>query len=307
MQKISAVIIAKNEESKIEETLKSVSFADEIIVIDDESTDKTVTIAKKYTDKIYSHKSKGYVEAVRNFALSKATGDWILLLDADETVPKSLAEKLQEIIKDDTVEYCKIPRKNIIFGKWIQYSKGWWPDYQLRFFRKGKVVWPEKIHAQPEVTGKGIILPPSEDYALRHINYESISQFMEKLERYTTQEALEKGENKNLENAFKMPTKEFVSRFFAQEGYKDGMHGLMLSLLEALSQEVLFAKQWEKTGFSDVEQASFLKKNYEAMQKSALEIEYWYLTTLINEATNPLVKAKLQLNRKKVTRKLAHK
>ena len=179
--KISVVLTVLNEEEKIKACLESVTWADEIVVVDDGSTDTTVAIAKQYTDKVFHHVSKGFVEPARNFAISKATGDWILILDADEQVSSSLAEKLRSITIESHVNGVRLPRKNIIFNKWMKHT-GWWPDYNIRFFKKGSVIWSDKIHSQPELRGLIVDLGPQESYALIHYNYESVSQFLKKLD-----------------------------------------------------------------------------------------------------------------------------
>src|SRR5690606_14218835 len=126
-------------------TLKSVRFADEVVIVDMQSTDATLAIAQEVTDRIISVKDVGYVEPARNTALSKATGDWILLVDADEEVPETLRDYLFERMEQpDSAEAYYLPRKNIVFGTWYHYA-GWWPDYQLRFFKRGTVTWPTKI------------------------------------------------------------------------------------------------------------------------------------------------------------------
>src|SRR5260370_19769528 len=151
MNNISAVITAINAEDKLAACLSSVKWVDEIVVVDDGSTDDTVKVAKQFTKKIYYHKSKGYVEPARNFSINKATNDWILVLDADEQIPQKLADTLLNLVKEnnESVSAVAIPRKNIIFDKWIEHSTGWWPDYQIRFFRKGKVTWSDVIHSKP--------------------------------------------------------------------------------------------------------------------------------------------------------------
>jgi glycosyltransferase involved in cell wall biosynthesis len=146
---LSVVITAWNEEKNLPRVVQSVaSFADEVIVVDTQSTDKTVEIAKSLKCKVFHHQNTSVVEPVRNFSISKAKGDWILLLDADEEVSSSLASQLLEIVKSDSADYVRIPRKNIIFGQWIKTSH-WWPDYVYRFFKKGHVEWDEKIHSIP--------------------------------------------------------------------------------------------------------------------------------------------------------------
>ncbi|MBI4157482.1 glycosyltransferase family 2 protein, partial [Candidatus Woesebacteria bacterium] len=129
MPKVSVVINTLNEEENLPTAIASVrDFADEMIVVDMESSDGTVSLAKKLGAKVYSHQKVGYVEPARNFALSKAKGDWIFILDADEVLPKTLQKKLLAIIQTSKNDYFRIPRKNFIFGKWIKHSR-WWPDY----------------------------------------------------------------------------------------------------------------------------------------------------------------------------------
>ncbi len=133
--KISVVVCTYNDEDKIARCLDSVSFADEIVVVDDGSRDKTIELASKYTKNIFKHKSVGYVEPVRNFAISKATGDWILVVDSDEVIGEKLAKEIREFSKETEFSFVEVPRKNIIFGKWMKASM-WWPDYNIRFFKK---------------------------------------------------------------------------------------------------------------------------------------------------------------------------
>ena len=145
MTKISVVINTLNEEKNLPRALASVKkFADEIVVVDMKSDDKTVEIAKKAGAKVYEYKRVGYVEPARNFAIGKATGKWILIIDADERLPGSLVKKLKEIVKNPSANYYRLPRKNLIFGKWVKHSR-WWPDYNIRFFQKEFVSWSEII------------------------------------------------------------------------------------------------------------------------------------------------------------------
>ena len=134
--KISAVINTWNEGKNLAECLDTLDFVDEIIVVDMASTDDTKKIAKQYTDKVYDHPYVGYVEPARNFAISKATSEWVFVLDPDEEVSDNLKDKLVQIVSNNTeIDFIRIPRKNIIFGKWMKASM-WWPDYNIRFFKK---------------------------------------------------------------------------------------------------------------------------------------------------------------------------
>ncbi len=214
-QKISAVINTLNEEKNIERAIKSLSFVDEILVCDMYSDDKTVEIAKKLGAKIVYHKRTGYVEPARNFAISKVTGDWVLILDADEEITEKLAKELREMANKPLVsDYVRIPRKNIIFGRWMRASK-WWPDYNIRFFKKGNVKWSGKIHIPPDVTGQGLDLPEKEELAILHHHYDDISQFVDRLNRYTTiqaKELVKSGYKFSWQDLIIKPTGEFLGR-----------------------------------------------------------------------------------------------
>jgi (heptosyl)LPS beta-1,4-glucosyltransferase len=299
MTKISVVINTRNEEENLPKALKSIkSFADEIVIVDMESTDSTVDIAKKAKAKVYSHKPTGYVEPARNFAISKATGDWILLLDADEEIPTTLANKLKEIVDRDEADYYRIPRKNIIFGKWMQHSR-WWPDYIIRFFKKGKVEWSEIIHTVPTTTGRGIDLEDKENYAIIHHHYQSIDQFVSRLNNYTSRQVdvvLSSGYKFDWKDLIKKPTNEFLSRYFFGKGYKDGIHGLAAALLQAFSETILYLKIWEREKFK--EQEISLKESIRTMRETQKDVNYWHADSLVKEHGGILnrVKRKFKLH-----------
>jgi len=254
--KVSAVINTYNEERNLDRCLKSVAdFADEIIVVDMHSSDKTVEYAKKYKAKIFYFEQTRYVEPARNFALSKAGGDWIFLIDADEELSKSLAEELKRISEENKVDFVEIPRKNIIFNKWIEHSR-WWPDYLVRFFKKGKVNFSEKIHEPPKTQGLSLRLEASEKYSLIHYNIQSVSQYLERIDRYSdiqSEELIKAGYKFNWQDLISRPSSEFLSRYFPGEGYKDGLHGLVLGLLQAFSELTVYLKVWERQGFEQQE------------------------------------------------------
>lgn len=273
---ISVVINTLNEEKNIAEAIKNVSWTDEIIVCDMHSEDGTVEVAKKMGAKVFSHEKLEYVEPARNYAISKASNDWILVLDADEELPESLKEKLVQISTEmKQIDFVRLPRKNLIFGKWMKASM-WWPDLSIRFFRKGKVEWTDKIHRPPQTQGEGLDLPAEEKWALIHHHYGSVSQFLERMIRYTKIQAKElKKEGYVFEwrDLIKKPLGEFLSRFFANRGFEDGLHGFALSLLQAFSHLILYLRLWEMTSFKedkvDLSELSQLSK------QSGNEINYW--------------------------------
>lgn len=276
MGKISVVINTLNSGEDISKAISSVkSLADEVVVVDMESSDSTLEIAKKLGVKVYLHKKEKYVELVRNFMISKTTGDWILIIDPDEEIPSKLVSKLKEIVKKPEADYFRIPRKNIIFGKWIKHTN-WWPDYNIRFFKKGMVSWNEIIHSVPMTQGKGVDLSDKEEYAIVHNNYKTISQYLEKMLRYTDAQRdslLNGGYVFSWKDLIKKPVGEFLSRFFEGEGYKDGIHGLALSSLQSFSELTLYLKVWEKQGFDEKNlEKSEIKTE---LNKAISDLKWW--------------------------------
>ncbi|MBI5465540.1 glycosyltransferase family 2 protein [Candidatus Gottesmanbacteria bacterium] len=299
MAKLSVVISAFNEEKNIKGCLESVrDLADEIILIDNTSTDKTVEITRKYEAKIYSQPNRLMLNINKNFGFEKASGEWILSLDADERVTPELENEIKSEIRNPKSEINGfwIPRENILFGKWIK-SQMWWPDEQLRLFRKGKGEFPERhVHEYLKVDGQTAHLKNP----LIHLNYTSVSQFLYKLDKiYTENEVenfLKSGRKISWNEALKWPVSDFLKTFFAQKGYKDGLHGLVLSLLQAFYAEVTFAKAWERQGFSEIEidHQEFARE----LRKLIKELNYWLLTTELKESKNPFKKLLLKIKRR---------
>ena len=288
---ISVVINVRNEAENLDKCLKSVkSIADEIIVVDMHSSDNSVEIAKKYNAKIYPYRFLRVVEPARNFALSKATGKWILLLDPDEYLGKTLKKELLAITKRTDVDFVKIPRKNIIFGKWIKHCRCW-PDYLIRFFKKNYITWNKAIHSQPITKGNCLTLLDTEHLAIRHNNYPSISIFVLRALRYSGIQAdeLKSADYKVKTSDFILkPVQEFNSRFFAAEGYKDGLHGLIFCLLQAMSVALVYIRLWEKQGSIDkpLTKESFVSSS----QESAFEYSYWFTKYFHKEYRSNIVK-----------------
>jgi len=295
MAKISAVITVYNEEKNIERCLKSLKFADEIIVVDNDSTDNTPKLSKKYTSKIFTQKNDpSKIDIQKNFGFDNATNEWILSLDADEEVSIELCEEIKKILKAKPSSISQvngfwIPRKNYIFGKWIEYA-GWYPDYQLRLFRKNKGKYTKKhVHENLTLEGESAKL---KEHIIHH-NYNSIQQFLNKTFNYAQNEAynlIEKGYEFDYFDAIKFPLSEFLSRFFARKGYKDGFHGLMLSLFMAFYHFVIFAFIWEKRDFVQYNSEQFLKESENEFKKAGKEIIYWISKEKFENIKNPLRK-----------------
>jgi (heptosyl)LPS beta-1,4-glucosyltransferase len=282
MAKISVVINTLNESRYLSQCLSSVKgFADEIVDVDMGSEDETVAIAKKLGAQVYSHKRLSYVEPARNFALKKATGDWILLLDPDEELQPSLAKELKAIAESDSCNFVRIPRKNIIFGKWMEHSR-WWPDYNIRFFKEGMVDWDNEIHSIPVTKGEGLNIEPKENLAILHHHYETIEQYLTRLNRYTTVQAQNKFDAHykfNWTDFISKPSNEFLSRYFAGEGYKDGLHGLALSFLQSFSELITYLKIWQLEKFT--EHKLQLDEVISEFKKTEKDMHYWQADTLL--------------------------
>lgn len=295
---LSVVITAWNEEKNLPRAVSSVKkFADEIIVVvDKSSTDKTADVAKKLGCKVFSHAHTGIVEPMRNFSISKATGPWILLLDADEEIPADLASAIGQKIKDE-VDYYRLPRKNIIFGQWIKNAH-WWPDYVYRLFKKGSVTWEDTVHSIPFTRGTGRDLPATEETAIIHHHYDSISQYVDRLNRYTDhqlQPLLDSGYNFAWTDLVDKPLSEFLNQYFARRGYSEGVHGLALAGLQAFSELVLYLKLWQHSGFVPTQVSSSTLTSH--LSAKAQEYHWWSHQARIDTA-HPLIKPFLKLARK---------
>jgi (heptosyl)LPS beta-1,4-glucosyltransferase len=295
-QTISVVISAFNEELTLGRCLKSAAFAEEIVVVDNDSSDKTVSIARKFTDKIYSRQNQLMLNINKNYGFDKATSDWILNLDADEEVPVALANEIQVVIKKNPKDDgFWIKRKNYSFGKWIQHGL-WWPDRQIRLFRRGKGQFPcTHIHEYIKIDGQ--IGELTEPYL--HYNYETIHQYLTKIDRASSSEAIFLKETKYQlawYDAIRFPVSDFLKIFFAEGGYKDGLHGLVLSLFQSFYSFCVFAKAWEMNGFPqrDIQPEASIHE----MERNGRDVRYWMLTTKIAEAKNYLSKLVATIERK---------
>jgi glycosyltransferase involved in cell wall biosynthesis len=245
MSTLTTVVNTLNSEATLEMCLKSVKDLGEIVVVDMHSDDKTVQIAQRFTSKIFTHERTGFVEPARNFAISKAETEWVLVLDSDEEIPDSLKKKIREITqKPGEITHAYFPRKNMIFGTWMQHT-GWWPDEKMRLFKKGTVTWKNEIHSEPECLGESYHLAEEEKLAIVHHHYQTVSDWVLRMDRYTTVQAKEIAESKyeyDWRDLIRKPLSEFLTRFFIWEGWKDGANGFALSLMQALSWVIVYMK-----------------------------------------------------------------
>lgn len=249
MPKISCVINTFEEAQNIRFCLEALTWCDEIIVVDMFSSDETLKIAKEYTDKIFLFEQKGYVEPARKFAVEQATGDWILIVDADELISAPLKEQILFQIEKDDVDVVYLPRKNYIMGELIKYS-GWWPDYQLRLFKKGTVNFTDQIHAgiRIEENARKYFLSAEEKNGIEHFSYFDAEHFIKKLNAYTSVEAKHLYDDRiqfNFKSFFESSLREFYNRYIKSKGYKDGCRGFFLCLMMLFYRAIISIKLWE--------------------------------------------------------------
>jgi glycosyltransferase involved in cell wall biosynthesis len=239
---ISVVVIAKNEEKNIDNCLESVySWADEIIVVDDESEDKTVERARKFTDKVYVKKM--VVEgAHRNYAYSLAKNEWVLSLDADEIVTEELKQEITSALSINTrFNAFSIPLRNYIGHYWVQYG-GWYPAAKVRLFKKDKFRY-EEVGVHPRIFLQGVCGHLKKD--IIHKGYPDIAHFLASLNYQTTKEAqkwLEDKRKMSLSRALRKTIDRFFRAYVLKQGFRDGYIGLVVALFAGLYQFLAYAK-----------------------------------------------------------------
>jgi glycosyltransferase involved in cell wall biosynthesis len=266
--RISAVINTLNEEKNLPYALRSVcTWVDEMVVVDMHSSDRTVQIAERFGARVYLHEGPGFNYAPREFSVSRASGEWIFILDADEVAPVRLAKALKEIAERDDVDVVLLPRRNYLLGKALSYT-GWGPtqDWQIRFFRRGKVRATSIAHQDfvPILDAKIQKLPFDGENAIVHFSYVNTSDFIERLNRYTTIEAMqasERGEYASHLRALLKGGREFVFRYFQSRGFRDGWRGFYLSLFMAFYRFAMCAKLEELHKMGNTEAVESIYSN----------------------------------------------
>ncbi|MCK4823086.1 glycosyltransferase family 2 protein [bacterium] len=244
MTKISAIVIVKDEAGNIAECLKSLSFTDEVVVVDSGSKDGTVEIAKKYTDKVFITEWKGY-SGTKQFALNRASGEWIFWLDADERVSPQLADEIgSAIIEDRDFAGYMMPRKAFFLGRWIRHG-GWYPGYVVRLFRKEKGTFgDERVHERLHIDGPvGTLKEP-----IYHYTDNSIDHYFKKFNVYTTLAVIdleEMGRKVSILTLLIRPIHMFIKMYIFRAGFLDGIEGLLLAVFSANYVFVKYAKFWE--------------------------------------------------------------
>lgn len=243
---LSVVVVTLNEEERIRECLESVAWADELIVVDAESRDKTATIARELTDHVFVRPWPGFA-AQKNFGLEQAHGDWILSLDADEVVSPVLRKEITAIVAGGGVHAgYAMPRRNVFWGRWVRHG-GLYPDRQLRLFRRGRGRFVERnVHESVRVDGRVGRLAGH----LEHRSYRDVADFLERADRYSTlgaEEWLAAGRPaRPLLDLVGRPVGRFLGMYVVRAGFLDGWRGFLLAVLYGYYVLMRSVKVWER-------------------------------------------------------------
>lgn len=252
-EKISAFVICMNEEDQIADCLNTLSFCDEVVVIDSFSTDSTVEIAKSLGAKVIQRPWPGYREQ-KSFGLTVCTHSWVINIDADERVSPELRESVMGVLRDDwNAKHKGGPKaadgyfmNRVVFylGRWWRLG-GWYPEYRLRFFRRELTTWGGvEPHEKPIVQGRTEILPGE----LQHFTYKNLDEQLQRLHSLSMIAAREEykgGERASLFSLLVNPALRSIKFFLLKKGYREGMAGLVVALAEGYYTFMKYAKIWE--------------------------------------------------------------
>lgn len=242
---LSACIITFNEESRIRDCLESVKWVDEIIVVDSLSTDKTVDICREYSNKVYQRAWPGNIDQ-KNYTIGLAENDWILCLDADERLSPGLREEIQDAIHNpgDVLGFF-FPRRSFYLGRWICHGE-WYPDYQLRLFKRGCAQWQgTNPHGRVVVQGKTAYMK----HDLYHFNYKNFAHQLRTIDTYSTIFAditADRGKGFSLIKLLFQPLYKFIRGYFLKRGFLDGLPGFVIATASAFYIFVKQVKLWER-------------------------------------------------------------
>ena len=250
MPKVSVTVITRDEAADIAAALESVRWADEIVVVDSGSTDDTVAIARRFTDRVVVEPWQGYV-AQKNLAASLATHDWVFSLDADERVTPALADAIRAALQNPAHAAYRVPRVTWHLGRWIR-STDWYPDLQPRLYDKRQAGWTGQ-HVHETVATSGSVGRLTGE--LQHFAYRDIADHLETIDRYTSLAARQMHDAGRRTGAMEIawhPPLAFLRNFLLRGGFRDGVTGLVISGMNAYYVFLKFAKLWQlQTGVAD--------------------------------------------------------
>jgi len=239
---LSVAIITKNEETNLPLCLKSIAFAEQVVVVDSGSEDETVNIATAFGCDVFIEPFRGFGPQKQS-AIDRCRNDWVLVLDADERIPEETAAAIKKIVlsKESSAAGYSFPRKNYFQGRWIRHM-GWWPDRVVRLFRKDSGRMAEAaVHESVIVSGQVREL----DVPIEHFTESDLSKILTKIERYSTlgaEEAFKEGRKASVWSAALRAELAFFQNYFLKLGFLDGRQGLVLSITDAVNKFFKYAK-----------------------------------------------------------------
>ena len=245
-ESISCAIVVFNEERNIRDCLESARWMDEIVLVDAYSTDRTLELSKEYTERIFQRPWRGFGEQ-KNFAIGQASTDWVFILDADERITPELQSEINTVLTsrnlNGPVAYY-VPRRNFYYGRWVKWG-GCYPDYQLRLFRRGVGrLNDEEPHNKFVFEGEAAYLKSP----LNHYTERTIEDHFRKFQNFTSLAAKERLKTKqsvSWADLTMRPLSTFCKYYFARQGFRDGMQGLLVSTFASMYTFVKYAKLWE--------------------------------------------------------------
>jgi glycosyltransferase involved in cell wall biosynthesis len=244
-QKLTAIIPTFNNEKIIQRSIESIKWADEILIVDSYSTDSTFEICREYGARIIQHE---YINSAiqKNWAIPQAQHDWIFLLDSDEEIDPALKEEILNVLENppENIDGYRMARKNLIYGKWVK-TCGYYPDYQERLFRKKCRYIEREVHAHVNIASerRGQL-----NHDIIHHDMPDLQKYWAKFPRYMNYELdqlIKEGRTFRLREITFRPLYMFCWSYFYKQGFRDGIRGFLLSVLNAYYNFVMYMKLWE--------------------------------------------------------------
>ena len=254
-RRITAIIPTFNNEKLIRRCLESVKWADEVLVVDSYSSDATLDICKEYGARIVQHE---YINSAlqKNWAIPQARYEWVLLTDSDEMVEPALRDEIRKLLEnpDPGIDAYRIPRKNVVYGKWMRHGH-YWPDYNIRLFRRSCRYATREVHADIDVPDGRLGILKAHHI---HDDFNDMQAYLVKFARYMnyeTDELVKRGKKFRLRNVTFRPFAMFCYSYFCRGGYKGGLRGFMIAVQKAYYNFAMYMQLWElQRGKKDLEE-----------------------------------------------------
>jgi glycosyltransferase involved in cell wall biosynthesis len=224
------------------------NWVSEVVVVDMESEDDTVAIARELGARVIEVPNAGFVEPGRQVGIDAAREQWVLVLDADERAGPQMCELVRSYVGRHELAGVYLPRQNYLFGRWIRHS-GYWPDHQMRLLRPRATEWPPLVHTKPRVTGRTEKAPSSPANAIIHDNYSTIREWVDRNNIYTDHEVdrfIAIGRRASLLRLLLAPPARFLNTYIRHRGFGDGLHGLAIAILMGCYGAIVELKLWER-------------------------------------------------------------